>query len=94
MTHVANAAPHGEVEANGQGRVTIPAQVRRAAGIEPGVPLLVYVEDGRVVIETREQLLARIRRDVADSWVGHGSVVDELIADRRAEAKREETDES
>jgi bifunctional DNA-binding transcriptional regulator/antitoxin component of YhaV-PrlF toxin-antitoxin module len=36
--------------------VTIPVQVRRAAGIEAGMPLVVYVEDGRIVIETREQL--------------------------------------
>lgn len=75
---------------NEQGRVTIPAQIRRAAGIEAGVPLVVYVEDGRIVIETREQLADRIRRDVATSWTGAGSVVDELIADRRAEAARED----
>ncbi|HEY2763444.1 MAG TPA: AbrB/MazE/SpoVT family DNA-binding domain-containing protein [Pseudonocardiaceae bacterium] len=75
---------------NEQGRVTIPAQVRRAAGIEAGVPLVVYVEDGRVVIETREQLASRIRRDVAAAWTGDGSAVEELIADRRAEAARED----
>jgi AbrB family looped-hinge helix DNA binding protein len=69
--------------------VTIPAQIRRAAGIEAGVPLVVYVEDGRVVIETREQLANRTRRDIAAAWVGEGSVVDELIAERRAEAARE-----
>jgi bifunctional DNA-binding transcriptional regulator/antitoxin component of YhaV-PrlF toxin-antitoxin module len=70
---------------NSQGRVTIPAQIRR----EAGTPLVVYVEDGRVVIETREQLAQRIRREIAESWTGEGSVVDELIADRRAEAARE-----
>ncbi|MHA6630823.1 AbrB/MazE/SpoVT family DNA-binding domain-containing protein [Pseudonocardia sichuanensis] len=70
--------------------MTIPAQVRRAAGIEAGVPLVVSVEDGRVVLETREQLVERIRRDVAASWTGEGSVVEELIADRRAEAARDE----
>jgi bifunctional DNA-binding transcriptional regulator/antitoxin component of YhaV-PrlF toxin-antitoxin module len=70
--------------------VTIPAQVRRAAGIDVGMPLVVYVEDGRIVIETREQLANRIRRDVAAAWTGAGSVVDELIADRRAEAARED----
>jgi hypothetical protein len=47
-------------------------------------------EDGRVVLETREQLVDRIRRDVAAAWTGSGSVVDELIADRRAEAARDE----
>lgn len=70
--------------------MTIPAQIRRAAGIEAGMPLVVYVEDGRVVLETREQLAGRIRRDVAAAWTGEGSVVDELIADRRADTAREE----
>ncbi|MGH3545029.1 MAG: AbrB/MazE/SpoVT family DNA-binding domain-containing protein [Mycobacteriales bacterium] len=88
MTYSAETAPHGEIEANGQGRVTIPAQVRRAAGITPGAPLLVYVEDERVVIETRAQLLQRVRDDVAKSWTGPGSVVQELIGERRANARR------
>ncbi|MHA6797450.1 AbrB/MazE/SpoVT family DNA-binding domain-containing protein (plasmid) [Pseudonocardia bannensis] len=87
-----NAAdtPSADLTVNEQGRVTIPAPIRRAAGIEAGVPLVVYVEDGRVVLETREQLAERIRRDVAAAWTGEGSVVDELIADRRAEAARED----
>lgn len=78
----------GELTVNEQGRLTIPVQIRRAVGIEAGVPLVVYVEDGRLVIETREQLADRTRRDVAAAWVGAGSVVDELIADRRSEAAR------
>ena len=82
--------PSADLTVNEQGRVTIPAQIRRAAGIEPGAPLVVYVEDGRVVLETREQLAERLRRDVAAAWTGEGSVVDELIADRRAEAARED----
>lgn len=89
MTPTPHGAPHGEAAVNNQGRVTIPAQVRRAAGIETGAPLVVYVEDGRVVLETRDQLADRIRRDVTASWIGDGSVVDELIADRRADATRE-----
>lgn len=79
-----------ELVVNEQGRVTIPAQIRRAAGIEAGTPLLAYVEDGRVVLETRAQLSERLRRDVAAAWVGAGSAVDELISDRRAEAARED----
>ena len=90
MTHSTSEQPYGDATVNEQGRVTIPAQVRRAAGIEAGTPLVVYVEDGRIVIETREQLADRLRRDVAAGWVGEGSVVDELIADRRADAARED----
>lgn len=70
--------------------MTIPAQVRRAAGIESGEPLVCYFEDGRVVIETREALARRIRADVAAAWSGQGSVVDELIAERRREAQGED----
>ena len=52
--------------------------------------LVAYAEDGRIILEVGEQLIARIRRDVATSRTGEGSVVDELIADRRAEAARDE----
>lgn len=75
---------------NEEGGVTIPASIRQAAGIEAGVPLVVYLEDGRVMIEKREEFADRIRREVAAAWTGEGSAVDELIADRRAEAARED----
>lgn len=75
---------------NAQGRLTIPAQIRREAGIDVGTPLVVYIEDGRVVIETREQLARRTRREISQAWSGAGSVVEELIADRRAETARED----
>ena len=43
---------------------------------------------GHVVMESREQLMARIRREVAEAWTGSAdtSAADELIADRRAES--------
>lgn len=71
-----------------QGRVTIPAALRRQAGIEVGDTVIVHVEDGRVVVETRDQLAARTRRDVAAAGV-RGSVVDELLAERRADSARD-----
>jgi AbrB family looped-hinge helix DNA binding protein len=73
-----------------EGGVTIPAAVRQAAGIQAGVPLVVYQEDGRVMIENREKFADRIRQEVTAAWTGEGSVVNELIADRRAEAARED----
>jgi AbrB family looped-hinge helix DNA binding protein len=81
-----------EARVNAQGRVTIPVQIRREMGIEPGTSVVIYVEDGRVVLETRKQLVERLRRDIEDSWVGdpNTSVVDELIEDRRREAAAEE----
>lgn len=51
--------------------------------------MIAYVEDGRLVLEPRAHLVARIQRAARAARTGHGSVVDELIADRRAEATRE-----
>lgn len=81
--------PDESLTVNDEGAVRIPAPVRQAAGIEVGVPLAVYLEDGRVMIETREQLADRVRREVAAAWTGQGSLLAELIADRRAKAARE-----
>jgi AbrB family looped-hinge helix DNA binding protein len=77
-----------EVVLGREGRVLIPAQFRRDLGLAPGVRLLMYVEDGRLVLESAEQLMTRIRRDVADAWQGDPdrSVAEELLAERRAEA--------
>lgn len=80
-----------EVEVNRDGRVLIPARVRRDLGLAAGSTLLLSVEDGRVVMESRAQLIARMRREIAESWQDDTSrsVVDELIAERRAEAAAE-----
>lgn len=94
MTQASHEVATAEVVASENGRLTIPAHVRRAAGIEPGQRLVVYVEDGRVVIEGQDQLAARIRRDVMACWRGEGSVVDELIAERRAESSAEEAEDN
>lgn len=83
-----------EVVVNRDGRILIPAQVRRDLGLSAGSTLLLSVEDGRVVMESREQLVARMRREIAESWQGdpQTSVVEELLADRRAEAAAENPD--
>jgi bifunctional DNA-binding transcriptional regulator/antitoxin component of YhaV-PrlF toxin-antitoxin module len=71
--------------------VTIPAQLRRAAGIESGRRLVAYIDDGRVVLEEWGHLPRRVQGRVAEATGGHaGSAVDELIAERRAEAARED----
>lgn len=72
-----------------QGRIVIPAQFRAALDICPGQILIARVEDGHLVLEKREQILARIR-----SWFaqvpGDVSLADELIAERREEARKED----
>lgn len=81
-----------EVIVNGDGRILIPAQVRRDLGLATGSTLLLSVEDGRVVMESRAQLVERMRREIAAEWQGdpQDSAADELIAERRAEAATED----
>lgn len=71
-----------------QGRIVIPAQFRESLDISTGETLIARVEDGRLVLETRERILARIRSWFADV-PPEVSLVDELIAERREEARRE-----
>lgn len=83
---------HAELRVNPQGRVTIPASLRSALGFEPGTNVVAYVEDGRLVLEHRDHLLARLQNDVlaAAARSGRdGSAVDELIEERRAQAADE-----
>lgn len=71
-----------------QGRLVIPSEIRRQLGISPGDVLVAVVEGERLVLEKREALLRRIRRRFAHVPAGV-SLADEVIAERREEAKRE-----
>lgn len=71
-----------------RGRLVLPAPVRRRLGVEAGDRLIAIVDsDGVRLVSLREQVgrMAGMFRDVAPGR----SLVDELIADRRAEAARE-----
>jgi AbrB family looped-hinge helix DNA binding protein len=72
-----------------QGRVTIPARLRSELGFAPGTRVVAYVDDGRLVLERPAHVLSRLQARVlqAATEAGpSGSVVNELIAERRAEA--------
>lgn len=74
-----------------QGRVTLPAGVRKQADLQPGTTLYIHVDDdGAVRLETWEQRANRLRRSIAAQLTGVGSLAQELGQDRRAEAEREE----
>jgi len=64
-----------------RGRLVVPAELREAAGIGPGSPLvLVAAPDGLVVL-TREQAKARLRRQLTGA-----SLVEDLLDERRRAA--------
>ena len=72
------------VRIGSQGRITIPAHMRRELDINPGETLIASVEDGRLVLEKPEQILARLQARFA-SIPPEVSLVDELIAERKRE---------
>jgi len=72
-----------------QGRIVIPAELREEMDLRPGDQLNARIEDERLVLERREQILKNLQARFTRATGGR-SVVDELIAERRAEAAREE----
>lgn len=74
---------------NENGRVVIPVAFRKALGIKPGDEVILRVDDGELRISTLKRRLERARRHVRKYVKPGVSLVDELIAERREEAKRE-----
>ena len=71
------------------GRLLIPAAIRDAVGIKRGAKVTLLVEDGRIVVESWPATIKRIQDMLAHLKVPGHSVVDEFIADRRAESLRD-----
>lgn len=69
-----------------KGRVVLPAGLRARHGWTEGTTLVaVEQEDGGVLLLTREEALASLRRELATS-----DPVGDLLAERRAAARRED----
>ena len=77
-----------DVSLGRQGRLVIPAQLRRSLGLEEGDRLVARQEANRLVIEKPEQIKQRLKARFAQV-PAERSLVDELIAERREESRRE-----
>ncbi len=71
-----------------QGRLVIPAAMRRQLGLEPGSVVLLRLEGGALRLERQDAALDRLRARYAKA-AGGTSVVEELLAERREEAHRD-----
>jgi len=78
-----------EVRLDKQGRLVIPAKLRRAVNLRPGDRLIARAEGERIVLERREEVLARVKQRFA-AIPSDVDLAGELIAERRAEARLEE----
>jgi AbrB family looped-hinge helix DNA binding protein len=75
------------VRLNEQGRLVIPAELRAAAGLEPGSDLVLEAREGEVRIRSIGAAVARVQDKYRRLAKGR-NMVDELLAERREEAKR------
>lgn len=78
-----------EVQMGEQGRVVIPAGVRRELGLAVGDRLVLRTEGKRLVLEPRASIRERLRGQFAPLSRDGISLVDELLDERRQEARRE-----
>jgi AbrB family looped-hinge helix DNA binding protein len=71
------------------GRLVIPAEIREELGLKEGEPVVMRVKNGELRIWTAREGIRRAQ-EIVRRYVPPGvSLVDELIAERRAEAARE-----
>jgi len=97
MGTVVQSVLHGKSRLSENGRIVIPSQIREAMGISAGEPVLMELEDGVLRIESHRSRIRRIQEEFRKHVpIGLGEMLmsDQLIAERREEARREmeETD--
>jgi AbrB family looped-hinge helix DNA binding protein len=82
--------PSSRVRVDTSGRIVIPSDVRARLHIEPGDELIVAAGDDALELQTYRAVVRRAQAAFAPYRVPGHSVVDELLADRRVEAVRDD----
>ena len=76
---------------NQNGRIVIPAAIRQEMGLKTGESVVMALEDGVLRIESYRSRIRRIQEEFRKLIPAGGMLMsDELIAERREEARREE----
>jgi bifunctional DNA-binding transcriptional regulator/antitoxin component of YhaV-PrlF toxin-antitoxin module len=78
---------------NSEGRLNIPAPCRKRLGLQPGQEVLMQISDEGLFLYTQDQALKRLQNWVASAVPAGVSLADELIAERRAEAAKEASEQ-
>ncbi len=73
-----------------KGRVLVPADMRAALDLGEGDVITAWLKDGEVRMHSHLHGLRKIQSGAASKAKGSGYASDELIAERRAEALKEE----
>jgi AbrB family looped-hinge helix DNA binding protein len=89
VTKMTDASRPVRLTVGENGRLLIPAELRAALGLRAGGPVMARVEAGALVVEPLDMIVRRVQASMRQYVRPGESLVDALIADRRAEAARE-----
>jgi AbrB family looped-hinge helix DNA binding protein len=89
---MASNPSNNEIQIGAQGRLVIPAALRKALNLKPGDRLVARQDGEALVLERREAIEKRLQ-DRFRHIPREVSLVDELVAERRAEAATEALEE-
>jgi AbrB family looped-hinge helix DNA binding protein len=77
------------VRVDSAGRIVVPSELRHQLGIEPGCDLIISADADGIHLQTFTQAVRAAQEALAPYRIAGKSVVDDLIRERRAEAKKE-----
>ncbi len=80
--------PPVQLEIGRDGRVLLPLEIRTALRLGESTTLTAEVQDGVLTLMSPRTAVIKLRQLIKATDTGTGSVVDELIAERRAENAR------
>ena len=83
------SVPYARLKIDSAGRIVIPAEMRAAMMVKPGDTVSAQVNNGEFRIVSPQIAILRAQAIVRKVVPPNVSLVDELIADRREEARRE-----
>ena len=74
-----------KVVVGNKGRLVVPAEVRKRCHLDEGTIMILIEADSGLILMNQEQLKARVRADMKGT-----SLVDELMAERKLAAAKED----
>ena len=74
---------------NNNGRIVIPAEIRRQLGLEPGDTVLLSVEGHVLMVESHRNRIRKVQESMRQFIPPSRSLAKELVADRRDDAQQE-----
>jgi AbrB family looped-hinge helix DNA binding protein len=74
------------------GRLSVPARLRKALGLEAGGVVVLTLQEGEIRIRPIRTVLNEVQAMVAPYLKSSGDTVEQFLADKRAEVAREETE--